>query len=284
MPKISIIIPCYNQAQYLSEAVHSALNQSCQDFEIIIVNDGSTDDTKIVAEQLLVKDDRIQLINQENQGLSASRNNGIAIAKGEYILPLDADDKIGQNYLELGINVLDKKHQINIVYGNAELFGAENKSWDLPSFSLENILKKNLIYCSAIFRRYIYHKTSGYNPNMRYGWEDWDLWLSMIENGAQFFKLEETVFYYRVKQQSMVKGIAKEKIKRQYLEQQLISNHIELYKKYFPDPLTLLRELDGLRQEKQSFEQYKYEILGSFSYRIGHFILSPLKFLRKLLH
>jgi glycosyltransferase involved in cell wall biosynthesis len=99
MPKISVIIPCFNQGPYLDEAVDSVLAQTFQDFEILVVDDGSTD-----AETIKILRDfarpKTRIIRTENQGLSAARNNGIREAMGEYILPLDADDKIGPGYLE----------------------------------------------------------------------------------------------------------------------------------------------------------------------------------------
>lgn len=282
MPKISVIIPCYNQGAYLKEAVESVLAQTYEDFEIIIVNDGSTDNTKALAHSWMKQDPRIYFIEQTNQGLASARNNGIKISRGEFILPLDADDKISPNYLGLAVSEFNADSKLSIVYGRAELFGELQEDWLLPYFSLEEMLKRNLIYCSAIFRKTTFSKTTGYNPNMKYGWEDWDLWLSMIEQNAIFYKLDETVFYYRIKEISMVKDIDEETYKRQYLEQQLIANHFELYKKYFPEPLTMLRELGALRNEKQQFEKYKKQIYNSASYRLGSFLLKPFKYLKNL--
>lgn len=101
MPKISVVVPCYNQAQYLDECLQSVLNQTYQDWECIIVNDGSPDNTEDVAKSWAEKDTRFIYLSKENGGLSSARNAGIEIAKGEWILPLDADDKIGERYLEL---------------------------------------------------------------------------------------------------------------------------------------------------------------------------------------
>ncbi|TXB63802.1 glycosyltransferase family 2 protein [Phaeodactylibacter luteus] len=282
LPKVSVIIPCYNQAQYLLEAVQSVLNQTYQIFEIIIINDGSTDNTKEVADRIKELDDRIKVIHQANLGLSAARNSGITASTGQYILPLDADDKIDAKYLELGINCLSEKNTVDVFYGEGIFFGDKTGEWDLPDFEMPLMLTRNLVYCSAIFRRTIFDKTKGYNQNMKYGWEDWDLWLSMLEQGARFYKSNEPLFYYRVKEKSMVKDIANENLKRQYLEQQLIVNHLDLYKQYFPEPLTILRELDTLRMEKAAFEKYKKEIYNSLSYRVGDFILKPFKLIRQL--
>ena len=101
MPLISVVVPCYNQAQYLDECLQSVLNQTYQDWECIIVNDGSPDNTEEIAKNWVEKDTRFIYLSKENGGLSSARNAGIEIAKGEWILPLDADDKIGERYLEL---------------------------------------------------------------------------------------------------------------------------------------------------------------------------------------
>ncbi|GAJ13471.1 unnamed protein product, partial [marine sediment metagenome] len=95
-PKISVIITCYNYARFLPEAVESVIRQTCQDFEIIIVNDGSTDNSKETAKTLTEKYPKHQtrLINESNKGLATARNVGIGKARGRYILPLDADDKL----------------------------------------------------------------------------------------------------------------------------------------------------------------------------------------------
>ena len=144
------------------------------------------------------------------------------------------------------------------------------------------MLKQNLIFCSAIFRRDLFNQTAGYNLNMKYGWEDWDLWLSFIELGANICRINETMFYYRKHEPSMVNEISINSSKRQYLEQQLIKNHINLYVEHFKEPLTLLRELDFLKSDQESFERWKYEIIHSLDYKIGNYFLRPIRFINKL--
>lgn len=114
-PKVSVIVPCYNLGQYLDETIDSILAQTYQDFKIIIVNDGSTDGDTIELLKTYNKP-KTQVIHTENQGPSAARSAGIPLAKGQYILPLDADDLIGDTYLEKAVEVLDKDPSIGIVY------------------------------------------------------------------------------------------------------------------------------------------------------------------------
>lgn len=150
---ISVIVPCYNQAQFLPEALNSVLAQTYENWECIIVNDGSPDNTEEVALDWCAKDGRFKYLKKENGGLCNARNAGIKIAEGIYILPLDADDKISSKYLEEASEILDKKSDIGIVYCNAEFFGEKSGKWNLLEFSEERILTANIIFCSALFRK-----------------------------------------------------------------------------------------------------------------------------------
>ncbi len=116
LPKVSIIVPCYNQADYLPEALGSVLQQTCEQWECIVVNDGSEDTTEEVAQQWVKKDARFKYINIPNGGLSNARNTGIEAASGIYILPLDSDDKLGENYLELALDAFNSEPKLKVVY------------------------------------------------------------------------------------------------------------------------------------------------------------------------
>ena len=114
MPLISVIIPCYNQGQYLAESIGSALASDYQELEIIVVDDGSTDpETIALLDQLAYS--KTRLIRQENRGLAAARNWGIAEAQGTYILPLDADDRIGPQYISQAVAALAADTELGIV-------------------------------------------------------------------------------------------------------------------------------------------------------------------------
>ncbi len=233
MPKVSVIIPCFNQGQFLGQAVASVQSQTYQDIEIIIVNDGSTDGktTEICSG---FEGPGIKVIHTANQGLAAARNNGIEQAEGVYILPLDADDTIAEPYLAEAVRVLESNPSMGIVYCQARLFGAVEGDWQLPDYSLEEMLKDNVIFCAALFRRSDWHVVGGYDPAMVYGWEDYDFWLSLIERGFEVCRLEGRYFNYRVSPESMVRSKDKhqkiEMFKRiYYRHQNLFSEHIEVW-------------------------------------------------------
>ena len=143
-PKISIIVPCYNQAQYLDECLQSVLDQTYQDWECIIVNDGSPDNTEEVAKKWVEKDRRFIYLLKENGGVSSARNFGIEKANGEWILPLDGDDKIAEKYLELAEK--EFKNSPDIVYCDAYFFGIDDSPFNLKKFSYQELLTNNIIF------------------------------------------------------------------------------------------------------------------------------------------
>jgi glycosyltransferase involved in cell wall biosynthesis len=260
-PLVSVVIPCFNQGQFIDDAVDSVLNQTYQDFEIYIINDGSTNENTIAKLHNYNKP-KTKVIHTENNGLASARNTGIRASSGKYILPLDADDKISPIYLEKAIEILEKHQEVKIVFGNAEFFGDKKEKlelWyfrdDILDYDVKYFLTSNFIYCSSVFRRNDYDKTKGYNINMKYGWEDWDFWLSLLENGGIAYKLLDLCFYYRYRSNSMVRSITPEQ--KQYLYTQLYLNHQNLYNQYFGNPISLYlenielkRQLDLIRNSK----------------------------------
>ena len=227
MTLISVIVPCYNQAQYLDECLQSVLDQTYTDWECIIVNDGSPDNTEQIAKNWVEKDARFRYLSKENGGLSSARNAGIEIAKGEWILPLDADDKIGERYLELGEKEFDKNY--TIIYCNAAFFGTENKSWNLPNYSYEKILTGNIIFCSAFFRKKDWVTAQGYDVNLKNGREDWDFWLSILQQNSSVKKLQYIGFQYRRKEISMDTEINKNELTLNKTENYIYKKHLSKY-------------------------------------------------------
>ncbi len=246
MPKVSVIIPCYNQGQYVDEAVDSVLAQSFVDFEIIIINDGSTDeDTKNILAGY--NRPKTRVIHTNNQGLAAARNNGIKESRGEYILPLDSDDCIGAEYIEKAVDIFQQNDSIGIVYCRAQLFGTVEIEWQLPEYSLDEMLLENVIFCTALFRKADWEKVGGYDKGMIYGWEDYDFWLSLIELGRKVYQIPEVLFSYRVAPGSMVRT------KKRWQKLAMFKRIFERHQKLFMDNIKVLwinssfkiRELEG---------------------------------------
>ena len=249
-PLVSIIVPCYNQAQYLNETLESVLLQTSSDWECIIVNDGSIDNTEKTAQQWCSKDSRFKYVFQENQGLSSARNSGISKAVGELILPLDADDKIAPNYVLLAIEAFEKDQSLKVVYCKAEKFGDENGEWQLPSFSLFNLSRNNLIFCSAFFKKKDWEQVGGYDTSMKHGWEDWEFWIAILKNGGNVKRLEEIGFYYRIKKSSMLKSIDNQKGTE--IVQYLSVKHVDFFVKQYGSFKEMEHKFDALKKENEA--------------------------------
>ena len=230
-PKISVIIPCYNHSQFIIEAMESVLNQTFDNFECIIINDGSTDDTEEVVLNWIKIDKKFKYFYQENSGLSHARNKGVSLSSGSYILPLDSDDKISENYLEECSKVLELRYDIKIVYGEAYFFGNSNKKWNLDKYNFEDILYKNMIYCTSLFRKEDWERVGGYDENLRAGLEDWEFWIHILKQGGEVVKINNCCFYYRLKDNSMVTEYVLNNHYGYNSRVYIFEKHIELYRK-----------------------------------------------------
>lgn len=231
---LSVVVPCYNHGEFLLEAIASLENEGTHNWELIIVNDGSTEPITL---QVLasLKTQGYCVIDQANQGLSAARNTGIHQARGRYILPLDADNCVKLPYLTQAIAVLDQHPEVGVVYGNLELFGERSGLVQVPRFSVELLLVGNAIDACAVFRRSIWEAIGGYDTQIpgQLGYEDWDFWLGVIEQGWQFWHLEATGFAYRCRQVSMVSACNLPE-NRSRLFQYICAKHYALYAAHFP--------------------------------------------------
>lgn len=226
---VSVVIPCYNQGEYILDALSSV--QTCNEpvYEVIIVNDGSTEPLTLKVLSYL-KEKGYVVIDQDNQGLSEARNNGIKAAKGRYILPLDADNKIRLNYIPRGIEILDKYPEVGVVYGNAELFGDKTGVWEFPDFDVNRIIMGNFIDACAVIRKSLWENCGGYDSKIpdKLGYEDWDLWLGATEKGWQFYHVPEVLFDYRFRENSMVSRCNVPENRRQLIRY-IYSKHIGLF-------------------------------------------------------
>ena len=165
-PRISIIIPCFNGEKYIRETLDCLQKQTIDAWECVIVNDGSTDNSLEILKEYAAKDSRYKYIDKDNAGPAISRNTAIAASSGKYILPLDADDLIAPSYAEKAIDYLEEHPNCKLVYCKAQFFGDRNGLVQLPIYNYYELPYENSIFCSCIYRRLDFDKTSGYNPNM----------------------------------------------------------------------------------------------------------------------
>ena len=226
--KVSIIIPCYNQGKYVSDAINSALKQTYNDIEIVVFNDGSTDNSSEIIKSFADKYNNILFFDEkENKGVINARNMAIEAANGEYILPLDADDTIEPTYIEKAVKILKENPNVGIVYCDAKMFGNKNKYWNLESFDKSNFLYCNCIPVTALFRKTDFLKVGMYKDCMQFGCEDYDLWLSFVEQGFDIYKIDEILFNYRQYKEDSRTTISIQNSETVW--KAIIKNHIDLF-------------------------------------------------------
>jgi hypothetical protein len=199
MPVVSVILPVYNCAPYVKEAIDSILQQTFRDFELIIIDDASTDNT--VAEIESIADSRIQLIRKPvNSGYTSSLNKGIEIAKGTYIARMDGDDKALPNRFEQQVALLEKHPDIVVCGGAMQIMGTEERVVQPESHDAINV--GMLAICSmchpTVMMRTSFIRNSGhaYNPDKEPA-EDYDLWVHLLRTG-KFYNIQEPLLAYRV--------------------------------------------------------------------------------------
>ncbi|MBO7546632.1 MAG: glycosyltransferase [Paludibacteraceae bacterium] len=207
-PLVSIIVPCYNMSAFLEETLRSVVASDYRPLEVIVVDDGSTDDSAEVAEKLMTSIlstfkgelERVSfsLLRQPNSGVSAARNNGLQQARGTYILPLDADDRIGPTFISHAVAAMENNPGLKVVYCRAEFFGERQGEWFLPDYSPALLARKNMIPATALYRRQDALNFGGYCTDEIFR-EDWDFWLSMLEHGGEVLRLDEVGFFYRIR-------------------------------------------------------------------------------------
>lgn len=237
--KVSVIVPCYNQAPYLSEALESVFNQTYSNWECLVIDDGSTDDSGRVAKEWTSKDSRFKYFPIANAGVSHARNFGIRQSGGEFILPLDGDDKISPNFLEEAVKAMAGGEYI-LAYGTTKRFGAETGKWATRTYDYKRLLHENMFACTALYRRVDYDKTPGYSESMKEGLEDWEFWLNLLNEKSKVIKIKNIFLYYRRKPASRSMEISKAQDAK--LKREIIKKHQALYDRYLPDLITLYHE------------------------------------------
>lgn len=224
--KISIIIPYYKGENYIHETLKSVYDQTYQDFEVIIVNDGS----ERSALDLIEKNSdfkNLKIIHQDNQGQSSARNNGVKSATGKYILFLDCDDLIDKTFLDKTHQILSKNNETRICYTKGKFFEKTDKEWVLQPFNTFDFLIENCIPITALIYKEDFEKVGGFDTQLNY-YEDWDFWISLVEIGAKVHKIDEFLFFYRIR--NTTDSLTNTSIDN---SSRLSDNFFEIYKKHY---------------------------------------------------
>lgn len=240
MEKVSIIMPCYNDGQYIKQAVDSIKSQTYPNIELIIIDDGSDDENTLsILEEL--KTEAIMLKTNHLRPAGA-RNYGISKATGKYIMPVDSDDCIDPTYISKAVEILENNPQIGIVYCEADLFGEKSGKWDLPKYSFDKMLLDNIVFVTALFYREDWEKIGGFNTSMYAGMEDYDFWLSILALGREIYQIPETLFHYRIKPVSRTTNFQSDYAQMQLTYRQIYDNHKEFYDLHKEEYAKILRD------------------------------------------
>ena len=229
-PKVSVIVPVYNTRKYIAECIDSIFAQTFQDFEIICINDGSTDNSLSVLKKYAKRDSRIRIITQKNSGTSAARNNAIKTASAKYIYPLDSDDKIAPTCLKELYKIITTTNYA-VVCSDIILFGKEHGTCDLPKPTKFNMYtNRNGIHNSAMYAKKDWEQLGGYSEELSHlGLEDYDFWLKFLDHGKKVTRISKPLFYYRMKsiKESRNKKVNKNHLKS--IDKFLYRNHPKMH-------------------------------------------------------
>lgn len=248
-PLVSVIIPMYNASSTVVETLDSVLASTYRPLEVVVVDDGSTDDSLAVAQSFAAAHTEVRVLHQPNAGVSAARNHAIREARGEWILPVDADDKISKTYIEHAVAAI--RDDVRIISCRAEYFGARQGEWRLPEYTPELLARKNMIHACSLFRKADWQRAGGFCEQEIYR-EDWDFWLSLMEQGGEYVRLDKVGLYYRVQDGSR-RNLAKQQ-KRAIIDA-INRRHPAYMQRYLGGPLHYHRSwskcLNRLRSVRQ---------------------------------
>lgn len=226
--KVSVIIPCYNAVKYVEETLQSVTSQTFKNIEIIAVDDGSTDNTFSIINNYKLKDNRLITIQIQNGGSSKARMAGAKLAKGEYLLFLDSDDKILPTYIEKCLSIADKGY--DIVYTEARYFDRKTGTYDIPKYQLLDFLCSNCITITSIIRKKLFDNVGGYDLDIMQ-MEDWECYINLIEHGARVYQIAEELFLYRKREDCSSKSdsATNDDMEKSFLA--IYTKHYEFYRK-----------------------------------------------------
>jgi len=242
---ISIIVPCYNQAHFLDEALESVYTQTSSNWECVIVNDGSTDNLEEVALNWTKKDKRFKYYFKENGGLSSARNLGINKAEHDIILPLDADDKIHKDLVSEVLNKFQTSHA-DVVYYDVAFFGEKNGKYILPDYEYKTLLTRNTFIACTPFKKQAYFEIGGYDEQLK-SFEDWDLWIRMLNKNSKVIKINNTLYYYRKHETGSLTNAFSDSPKLYFdLYDYIYTKNKAIYDAHFKNPILAYQENEAL--------------------------------------
>ena len=239
---ISVIVPVFNQAPFLDESLNSVLSQTFENWECIIIDDFSTDDSQTIAKKWCQKDARFSYFKNHEKGVSNARNFGISKANGTYILPLDADDKIAVTFLEKIHSKFKSNPNLSLVYSNVKFFGTKTNFYKLPEYSYKKLLTQNCFVITSAFKKTDWEKVDGYDKKLE-SFEDWDFWIRLLDENSTVFKIEEELFFYRKHKEGSLSNKFSTDVKFYFnLYDYIYTKNKIIYDKFFGNPILAFHE------------------------------------------
>lgn len=254
-PLVSIITPCYNREKFITETLDCIQKSHYKNWECVVVDDGSTDNSSKIIQEFVRKDSRFKYFYHSNSGISRTKNFAIANSNGKYILPVDSDDLISPFYMSEAVEIMEKRPEVKIVSAQGVYFGTKKGKWHLADYSFNELLLSNCIHNSSMFRRVDFDKTDGYDPTFAIN-EDWDLWINILKTGGEVVKIEKDYFFYRKHDESNIIKFPKRDADMLKL---LYEKNKELYVGLLDNPILLLFE-------HRKFKE-RYNILRRLTFR-----------------
>ncbi len=257
-PRVSVIVPVYKTAPYVSETLDSVLMQTYTDYEIIVVNDGSPD-SEVLDEVLKPYRDRIIYIAQENRGSSGARNSALKVARGYYVAMLDSDDRWDPEYLASQVGLLEGDPTIDVVYSDALRFtskgiGSTRYSESYPVGGeitfLRVLARKCQILGEVTARRDVLLRVGMYDEDLRTG-EDYELWLRILKAGGRISYNDRVLTYYRIREGSHT------------------SNAVALSRDLLKILDKVVREMELTAEERAALDHQRARIAGMLSFAEG---------------
>lgn len=244
-PLVSIIIPSFNREKYILETLKCVQSVHYDNFECVIVDNTSTDNSVNLIREFIRLDSRFKLITENENIISSSRNRAIRASSGKYILPLDSDDLIHPDYVGEAVKILEAKPDVAIVTCDAAFFGSKRGKWKLPEYEFSKFIINNSLHNSSFFRRVDFDRADGYKVELIVR-QDWEFWINILKTGQRVVRIPKTYFFYRKHKDSVQKKYWKSmEVNKAF---QIIYNyHSELYAPFLNNPIVLLKEYNKFK-------------------------------------
>jgi len=240
-PLVSVVIPVFNAGRYLRTALRTATSQTYPELEVVVVDDGSTERTTLSILQRATQQRALTVHRTPNRGPAAARNLAIERARGSYILPLDADDYLDPRYVEKTLAVLERDPQLGVAYTWVGLVGRHHGVWRTGGFSVVELLTRNTVHVTSLYRRALWADVGGYDPGFAEAFEDWDFWLSAARRGWRGQCVPEVLAYYRRLHVGREVATRRSGVRASLLRR-LIAKHREAYELALEDALAGMHE------------------------------------------